>query len=187
MEGLSEGLARMSWKERPHPSFCRWASSSQDHRPESSRVVYDDVPYEKVQVSMAPWLALSCHCGQATEDAPRSLGEAAMAPQCFSTLSLLSLPQAEEEPGRPAGAQVKRHASSCSEKSRRVDPQVKVKRHASSEWGPSAAKLRRGTPATVGGCCFPKGVCNQAGAGRFQHTGDGLYCTSSAGPWVASV
>ncbi|XP_032559203.1 actin filament-associated protein 1-like 1 isoform X1 [Chiroxiphia lanceolata] len=65
-----------------------WASSSQDHQPDSSRVVYDDVPYEKVQ--------------------------------------------AEEEPGRPAGAQVKRHASSCSEKSRRVDPQVKVKRHASS-------------------------------------------------------
>uniref|UniRef100_A0A8B9FAQ6 Actin filament-associated protein 1 n=1 Tax=Amazona collaria TaxID=241587 RepID=A0A8B9FAQ6_9PSIT len=59
--------------------------SSQDHRPDSSRVVYDDVPYEKVQ--------------------------------------------AEE---RPAGAQVKRHASSCSEKSRRVDPQVKVKRHASN-------------------------------------------------------
>ncbi|KAI1234246.1 Actin filament-associated protein 1-like 1 [Lamprotornis superbus] len=67
-----------------------WASSSQDHRADSSRVVYDDVPYEKVQ-------------------------------------------QAEEEPGRPGGAQVKRHASSCSEKSRRVDPQVKVKRHASSE------------------------------------------------------
>uniref|UniRef100_A0A8D0KZA4 Actin filament-associated protein 1-like 1 n=1 Tax=Strix occidentalis caurina TaxID=311401 RepID=A0A8D0KZA4_STROC len=60
--------------------------SSQDHRPDSSRVVYDDVPYEKVQ----------------------------------------------EELGRPAGAQVKRHASSCSEKSRRVDPQVKVKRHASN-------------------------------------------------------
>ncbi|NWY47893.1 AF1L1 protein, partial [Sylvia atricapilla] len=66
-----------------------WASSSQDHRADSSRVVYDDVPYEKVQ-------------------------------------------QAEEEPGRPGAAQVKRHASSCSEKSRRVDPQVKVKRHASS-------------------------------------------------------
>ncbi|NXJ04595.1 AF1L1 protein, partial [Odontophorus gujanensis] len=65
-----------------------WASSSQDSRPDSSRVVYDDVPYEKVQ--------------------------------------------AEEELGRPAGAQVKRHASSCSEKSRRVDPQVKVKRHASN-------------------------------------------------------
>lgn len=30
---------------------------------------------------------------------------------------------------------MKRHASSCSEKSRRIDPQVKVKRHASSEWG----------------------------------------------------
>ncbi|NWT60294.1 AF1L1 protein, partial [Erythrocercus mccallii] len=65
-----------------------WASSSQDQRADSSRVVYDDVPYEKVQ--------------------------------------------AEEEPGRPGAAQVKRHASSCSEKSRRVDPQVKVKRHASS-------------------------------------------------------
>uniref|UniRef100_A0A669PPX7 Actin filament-associated protein 1-like 1 n=1 Tax=Phasianus colchicus TaxID=9054 RepID=A0A669PPX7_PHACC len=65
-----------------------WASSSQDSQPDSSRVVYDDVPYEKVQ--------------------------------------------AEEESGRPAGAQVKRHASSCSEKSRRIDPQVKVKRHASN-------------------------------------------------------
>uniref|UniRef100_A0A8D0FUQ7 Actin filament-associated protein 1-like 1 n=1 Tax=Strix occidentalis caurina TaxID=311401 RepID=A0A8D0FUQ7_STROC len=31
--------------------------SSQDHRPDSSRVVYDDVPYEKVQVSVAPWLS----------------------------------------------------------------------------------------------------------------------------------
>ncbi|XP_041497339.1 actin filament-associated protein 1-like 1 isoform X1 [Microtus oregoni] len=38
----------------------------------------------------------------------------------------------DEEPQRPTGAQVKRHASSCSEKSHRVDPQVKVKRHASS-------------------------------------------------------
>ncbi|XP_035315847.1 actin filament-associated protein 1-like 1 isoform X1 [Cricetulus griseus] len=38
----------------------------------------------------------------------------------------------DEEPQRPSGAQVKRHASSCSEKSHRVDPQVKVKRHASS-------------------------------------------------------
>ncbi|XP_058575714.1 actin filament-associated protein 1-like 1 isoform X1 [Neofelis nebulosa] len=38
----------------------------------------------------------------------------------------------DEEPKRPTGAQVKRHASSCSEKSHRVDPQVKVKRHASS-------------------------------------------------------
>ncbi|XP_042548111.1 actin filament-associated protein 1-like 1 [Dipodomys spectabilis] len=38
----------------------------------------------------------------------------------------------DEEPPRPSGAQVKRHASSCSEKSHRVDPQVKVKRHASS-------------------------------------------------------
>lgn len=40
----------------------------------------------------------------------------------------------DEEPERPPGAQVKRHASSCSEKSHRVDPQVKVKRHASSEF-----------------------------------------------------
>uniref|UniRef100_A0A8B9PWS4 Actin filament-associated protein 1-like 1 n=1 Tax=Apteryx owenii TaxID=8824 RepID=A0A8B9PWS4_APTOW len=46
--------------------------------------------------------------------------------------SLPSPFQAEEQPARPAGAQVKRHASSCSEKSRRVDPQVKVKRHASN-------------------------------------------------------
>ncbi|KAM5298227.1 actin filament-associated protein 1-like 1 [Ctenodactylus gundi] len=38
----------------------------------------------------------------------------------------------DEEPERAPGAQVKRHASSCSEKSHRVDPQVKVKRHASS-------------------------------------------------------
>uniref|UniRef100_A0A8C6QPE2 Actin filament-associated protein 1-like 1 n=1 Tax=Nannospalax galili TaxID=1026970 RepID=A0A8C6QPE2_NANGA len=38
----------------------------------------------------------------------------------------------DEEPQRPTGAQVKRHASSCSEKSHRMDPQVKVKRHASS-------------------------------------------------------
>ncbi|KFP33544.1 Actin filament-associated protein 1-like 1, partial [Colius striatus] len=67
-----------------------WASSSQDHRPDSSRVVYDDVPYEKVQVSVALGLPLSYH------------------------------------------PQVKRHASSCSEKSRRVDPQVTVKRHASN-------------------------------------------------------
>ncbi|KAM4748039.1 actin filament-associated protein 1-like 1, partial [Rhinophrynus dorsalis] len=38
-----------------------------------------------------------------------------------------------EDPTRaPGGAQVKRHASSCSEKSRRVDSQVKVKRHASN-------------------------------------------------------
>ncbi|XP_072487112.1 actin filament-associated protein 1-like 1 isoform X1 [Notamacropus eugenii] len=37
-----------------------------------------------------------------------------------------------DEPKRPSGAQVKRHASTCSEKSLRVDPQVKVKRHASS-------------------------------------------------------
>ncbi|XP_053573082.1 actin filament-associated protein 1-like 1 [Bombina bombina] len=38
-----------------------------------------------------------------------------------------------EDPKRtPGGAQVKRHASSCSEKSHRVDPQVKVKRHASN-------------------------------------------------------
>lgn len=38
----------------------------------------------------------------------------------------------DEELQRPTGAQVKRHASSCSEKSHRADPQVKVKRHASS-------------------------------------------------------
>ncbi|XP_056667576.1 actin filament-associated protein 1-like 1 isoform X1 [Monodelphis domestica] len=38
----------------------------------------------------------------------------------------------DDEPKRPSGAQVKRHASSCSEKSLRVDPQVKIKRHASS-------------------------------------------------------
>ncbi|XP_014641678.1 PREDICTED: actin filament-associated protein 1-like 1 isoform X1 [Ceratotherium simum simum] len=38
----------------------------------------------------------------------------------------------DQEPERPTAAHVKRHASSCSEKSHRVDPQVKVKRHASS-------------------------------------------------------
>lgn len=80
MEELTEGLARMSWKERPLPFSCRWASSSQDHRPDSSRVVYDDVPYEKVQVSVALWFALSHHCGQATEDALGSLGWVAVAP-----------------------------------------------------------------------------------------------------------
>ncbi|KFP80667.1 Actin filament-associated protein 1-like 1, partial [Apaloderma vittatum] len=130
----------IAWKGKPHPSSCRWASSSQDHQPDSSRVVYDDVPYEKVQT--------------------------------------------EEEPGRPSGAQVKRHASSCSEKSRRVDPQVKVKRHASSEWGPSAPGFCRGT---LGGCCFPEGFCSQAGAGRLWHTGDGFCCSSSAGLQVKSV
>ncbi|XP_074865885.1 actin filament-associated protein 1-like 1 isoform X2 [Carettochelys insculpta] len=64
-----------------------WASTSHESQADSTRVVYDDVPYEKVQA---------------------------------------------EEPPRPSGAQVKRHASSCSESSRRVDPQVKVKRHASN-------------------------------------------------------
>lgn len=83
MEGFTEGLAKMSWKGRPHSSFCRWASSSQDHRPDSSRVVYDDVPYEKVQVSVAPRLTLSHHCGRATEDALGSLSWAVMAPQVF--------------------------------------------------------------------------------------------------------
>uniref|UniRef100_A0A8C5MLW5 Actin filament-associated protein 1-like 1 n=1 Tax=Leptobrachium leishanense TaxID=445787 RepID=A0A8C5MLW5_9ANUR len=38
----------------------------------------------------------------------------------------------EDSKRSAGGAQVKRHASSCSEKSRRVDPQVKVKRHASN-------------------------------------------------------
>lgn len=140
MQGLTVGLSGMPWKGRPHPSSHRWASSSQDHRPDSSRVVYDDVPYEKVQVSVAQGLILSHHHGWATEDAPGSLGQAVKAPWVFQP-SLPSPPQAEEEPGRPAGAQVKRHASSCSEKSRRVDPQVKVKRHASSEWEPSASHL----------------------------------------------
>ncbi|XP_044136654.1 actin filament-associated protein 1-like 1 isoform X3 [Bufo gargarizans] len=38
-----------------------------------------------------------------------------------------------EDPKRSqGGTQVKRHASSCSEKSRRLDPEVKVKRHASN-------------------------------------------------------
>ncbi|KAJ1126698.1 hypothetical protein NDU88_005104 [Pleurodeles waltl] len=37
-----------------------------------------------------------------------------------------------DAPSRPLGTQVKRHASSCSEKSRRIDPQVKIKRHASN-------------------------------------------------------
>ena len=82
---------------------------------------------------------------------------------------------------------MKRHASSCSEKSRRVDPQVKVKRHASSEWWSSAADIPGGTLASVGGRCSPEGFCSQAGAGQLWHIGDGLYCASSAGPWVALV
>lgn len=182
MEGITEGLARISWKQRPHPSYCRWASSSQDHRPDASRVVYDDVPYEKVQVSMALWL--THHYGWATGDASGSLGQAVMASQEFQPLSLPSLPQAEEEPGRPSGAQVKRHASSCSEKSRRVDPQVKVKRHASSEWGPSAPNFLGGTLAGVGGWLFPQEGCIQAGAGWLWHMGDELCCAGSEGPQV---
>lgn len=83
MEGLTDGLAWMSWKGRFCPSSCRWASSSQDHRPDSSRVVYDDVPYEKVQVSVALWLTLSHHCGWATGDAPGSLSQAGVALQVF--------------------------------------------------------------------------------------------------------
>ena len=51
-----------------------------------------------------------------------------------STLSSPSISPQDEEPERPSGAQVKRHASTCSEKSHRVDPQVKVKRHASSKF-----------------------------------------------------
>ncbi|KFQ35446.1 Actin filament-associated protein 1-like 1, partial [Mesitornis unicolor] len=83
MEGLSRGLAGMSWKGKPHPWSRRWASSSQDHQPDSSRVVYDDVPYEKVQVSVAQGLALSNHCGWAVEDAAWSLGQAVLAQQMF--------------------------------------------------------------------------------------------------------
>ncbi|KAF7249273.1 Actin filament-associated protein 1-like 1 [Varanus komodoensis] len=64
-----------------------WASCSLENQTDSSRVLYDEVPYEKVEL---------------------------------------------EKSGRPSGSQVKRHGSSCSEKSRRVDPQVKVKRHASN-------------------------------------------------------
>lgn len=188
MEGLTRGLAGMSWKGRPHPSSCRWASSSQDHRPDSSRVVYDDVPYEKVQVSVAQGLALSHHCLAGLQKVPWGALAGPQWPRgYFSMLSLLSLTQAEEELGRPAGAQVKRHASSCSEKSRRVDPQVKVKRHASSEWGLSATNLSGGTLASVGGHCSPKGVCSQAGGDQLWHTGDGLCCASSAGLWSASV
>lgn len=69
------------------PSSCRWASSSQDSRPDSSRVVYDDVPYEKVQVSRARGLGVS-HCyGQATGDALKSLGGLGQPCRSFSTLS----------------------------------------------------------------------------------------------------
>ncbi|KAH0629703.1 hypothetical protein JD844_011981 [Phrynosoma platyrhinos] len=64
-----------------------WASSSPENQTDSSRVLYDEVPYEKVELEKSGW---------------------------------------------PSGSQVKRHGSSCSEKSRRVDPQVKVKRHASN-------------------------------------------------------
>ncbi|NWH39868.1 AF1L1 protein, partial [Chloropsis hardwickii] len=65
-----------------------WASSSQDHRADSSRVVYDDVPYEKVQVSTTLWLIVSHRSGpgsranqyrygknRAEEDARRFLTE----------------------------------------------------------------------------------------------------------------
>lgn len=183
MQGLTGGLAGMAWKGRPHPSSRRWASSSQDHRPDSSRVVYDDVPYEKVQVSVAHGLILSYHCGWATEDAPGSLGQAVIAPLVFQP-SLPSTPQAEEEPGRPAGAQVKRHASSCSEKSRRVDPQVKVKRHASSEWGPPAAHLP-GEPC--GRMLDPHGGLWPRGVWPAPAHVDRVCCSSSAGLWVASV
>ncbi|KAG8128726.1 hypothetical protein E2320_015576 [Naja naja] len=62
-----------------------WASSSLENQTELTRVLYDEVPYEK-----------------------------------------------SEKSGWPSGSQVKRHGSSCSEKSRRIDPQVKVKRHASN-------------------------------------------------------
>lgn len=83
LERLPEGLAWMFWKGRPHPSFCRWASSSQDHRADSSRVVYDDVPYEKVQVSTTSQLILSHQSGQG------SRGRAGVALKCLSSLSLL--------------------------------------------------------------------------------------------------
>lgn len=97
-----EGLAGMSWKGRPHPSSRRWASSSQDHRPDSSRVVYDDVPYEKVQVSVAQGLSLSHHCGRATEDAPGSLGRATMALWVFQH-TLPPAPAAGRGGARAAG------------------------------------------------------------------------------------
>ncbi|KAL7989236.1 hypothetical protein Chor_011902 [Crotalus horridus] len=64
-----------------------WASSSLDNQTEPTRVLYDEVPYEKVESEKSGW---------------------------------------------SSGSQVKRHGSSCSEKSRRIDPQVKVKRHASN-------------------------------------------------------
>ncbi|XP_054834403.1 actin filament-associated protein 1-like 1 [Eublepharis macularius] len=64
-----------------------WASSSLENQTDASRVLYDEVPYEKVELEKSGWTS---------------------------------------------GSQVKRHGSSCSEKSRRVDPQVKVKRHASN-------------------------------------------------------
>uniref|UniRef100_A0A8C6VDL3 Actin filament-associated protein 1-like 1 n=1 Tax=Naja naja TaxID=35670 RepID=A0A8C6VDL3_NAJNA len=61
--------------------------SSLENQTELTRVLYDEVPYEKVESEKSGW---------------------------------------------PSGSQVKRHGSSCSEKSRRIDPQVKVKRHASN-------------------------------------------------------
>uniref|UniRef100_A0A8C6Z147 Actin filament-associated protein 1-like 1 n=1 Tax=Nothoprocta perdicaria TaxID=30464 RepID=A0A8C6Z147_NOTPE len=97
------------------------AVSCQDGRADSSRVVYDDVPYEKVQVSTAHRVLTPAT--QATCPRP---------PPTAFCRALASPLQAEEPPARPSGAQVKRHASSCSEKSRRVDPQVTVKRHASN-------------------------------------------------------
>uniref|UniRef100_A0A670XWG0 Actin filament-associated protein 1-like 1 n=1 Tax=Pseudonaja textilis TaxID=8673 RepID=A0A670XWG0_PSETE len=61
--------------------------SSLENQTELTHVLYDEVPYEKVESEKSGW---------------------------------------------PSGSQVKRHGSSCSEKSRRIDPQVKVKRHASN-------------------------------------------------------
>jgi len=81
------GLAGMSWKGSPwhtHPLSHRWASSSQDSRPDSSRVVYDDVPYEKVQVSVTQSLTMSHCCGGGVLGI---LGGLWQSHRCFSMLS----------------------------------------------------------------------------------------------------
>lgn len=69
---------------------------------------------------------------------------------------------------------MKRHASSCSEKSRRIDPQVKVKRHASSEWGSAMGPSEWGEPpASVWRLIPPEGP--------------GLSCASPVGPREVSL
>uniref|UniRef100_G3UHH3 Actin filament-associated protein 1-like 1 n=1 Tax=Loxodonta africana TaxID=9785 RepID=G3UHH3_LOXAF len=74
----------------------------------------------------------------------------------------------DEEPERPTGAQVKRHASSCSEKSHRVDPQVKVKRHASRRQGGSSPQRVPDTLLSVPVRIYDQ-VCNRIRTGANQY------------------